>query len=257
MNVYAMIARTRKDTTMTTQSRVSAIEHKTDALLALSLMFLTLISLVFATRSLGAAVDQPVEDVQISGRIASSLTVTEQELLPVFPEVEGDNLEKKSFHLPWDFEGQANLVFIAFHRPQQAEVDTWLPFVKSLADRNAGVRFYELPTISSRVGMARYFIDKGMRRGIPDRRAREVTITLYLEKEAFRQALEIPDEKSIHVLLVGKEGRIHWRAEGAMTEESAAGLERALARRLRADERLSGFKLADAAPLLESTFPEE
>ena len=36
-----------------------------------------------------------------------------------------------------------------------------------------------------------------------------------------------------------------------------ARLERALARRLRANERLSGFKLADAAPLLESAALEE
>jgi hypothetical protein len=209
-------------------------------------MFLTLISLVFAARSLDAAVDQPIEDVQILDRPGSSLTVTEQELLPIFPEVEGKNLEKRSFRLPWDFEGDANLVFVAFQRPQQAEVDTWLPFAKSLVQHNSGLRFYELPTISSRVGMARYFIDKGMRRGIPDRKAREVTITLYLEKEAFRQALDIQDEESIHVLLVGKEGRIHWRAKGAMTEESAAGLERALARRLDDSAREAPFSLAKA-----------
>ena len=242
---------------MTMQSRVLAIERETGALLALSLMFLTLIGLVFAARSLGDATDPTFEHVQISDRMASSLTVTEEELLPIFPEVEGENLEKRTFRLPWDFEGQANLVFIAFRRPQQRDVETWLPLAKSLAERNAGLRFYELPTLSNRVGMARYFIDNGMRRGIPDRKAREATITLYLEKDAFRQALDIDDEESIHVLLVGREGRIHWRAEGPMTEESAAGLERALARRLGAGERLSGYRLADAAPLLEFADPEE
>ena len=245
LNVYDTIAKTRKETAiMTTETRVSAIERTTGLLVVLPWVLLTLLGLLLASRSQGAPVDQALEDVQISGQTGSSLTVTEQELLPVFPEVEGDNLEKRSFLLPWDFEGEANLVFIAFRRPQQQEVDTWLPFVKSLAERNAGLRFYELPTLSSRVGMARYFIDRGRRRGSPDREAREVTITLYLDKEACRQGLEIPDEDSIHVLLVGKEGRIHWRAEGAMTEDSAVGLERALARRLELSAREAQFSLA-------------
>jgi hypothetical protein len=242
---------------MTSRTADWARERETGALLALSLIFLTLIGLVFAARSLGNTADQTSEDVQISDHSASTLTVTEEELLPVFPEVEGDNLEKRSFRLPWDFEGQANLVFVAFRRSQQVEVETWLPFAKRLVETHPGLRFYELPTLSNRVGLARYFIDNGMRRGIPDRRAREVTIPLYLEKEAFLGALDIENEASIHVLLVGREGRIHWRAEGPLTEESAAGLERALARRLRAGERGFPFRLADAAPLLEFADPEE
>jgi len=224
---------------------VSSMDRRIGALLALSVLFLTALTLMFPADSPANDFDQAIGEVQISESDISSLTISEQELLPVFPEVEGSNLEKREFRLPADFEGEANLVFIAFRRPQQAEVETWLPFAKELVESHRGLRFYQLPTISIRGGMARYFINEGMRRGIPEQKAREVTITLYLEKEPFLQALDIPDEDSIHILLVGKEGRIHWRAEGSMTESSAAGLERAVARRLEVASRQASYELAD------------
>lgn len=219
---------------MVSTIRVSSMDRRPGSLLALSLLLLPAVCLVSPAEALGDAVHQPMADVQISDRSVTSLTVTEDELLPRFPEVEGANLEKQDFRLPEDFEGEANLVFLAFRRPQQAEFESWLPFAKELVESHRGLRFYQLPIISIRGGMARYFINEGMRRGIPDQKAREVTITLYLEKEPFLQALDIPDEDSIYILLVGKEGRIHWRAMGSMTEESAAGLERAVTRRLQA-----------------------
>lgn len=232
---------------------VSLKDRRIGALLALSVLLLTTLMLLFPADSaaknfdqvVAAAFEQTIGEVPISASAVSSLTISEQELLPVFPEVEGDNLEKKSFRLPSDFEGEANLVFIAFRRHQQAEVESWLPLTKDLVESHSGLRFYELPTISAQHGMARYFINNGMRQAIQDRKARELTIPLYLDKEPFLQALEIPDEEFIHILLVGKEGRIHWRAEGALTEESAAGLERALARRLQARAKVASHELAD------------
>lgn len=230
---------------MSTTRRASKTVMKKGLRLALFLAFPSAIGLMLAADSQADAIHQPIEDVQNSDLGVGSLTVTEEELLPLFPQVEGANLEKRNFRLPADFEGEANLVFIAFRRLHQAEFETWLPFAKELVEIHRGLRFYQLPTISIRGGMARYFINEGMRRSIPDPKAREVTITLYLEKEPFLQALDIPDEESIHVLLVGKEGRIHWRAQGALNESSAAGLERAVARRLEAASRQASYELAD------------
>jgi hypothetical protein len=41
-----------------------------------------------------------------------------------------------------------------------------------------------------------------MRAGIPDQTARERTVTLYLEKEAFKSALDISDENYIYLFLI-------------------------------------------------------
>jgi len=150
----------------------------------------------------------------------------------VFPEVRGSNLEGREFTFPADFEGDLNLVFIAFQREQQALVDTWLPSAKDLAGRHAGLRYYELPTIYEANSVVRWFINNGMRRGIPDRTARETTITLYLDKETFRGALNLPHEETIYVLLVDAEGRVVWRTDGAHTSEKELEMERVVTAKL-------------------------
>ena len=41
-----------------------------------------------------------------------------------FPTLSSDNLERQAFTLPADFGGERNVVFVAFKREQQAEVDS-------------------------------------------------------------------------------------------------------------------------------------
>jgi hypothetical protein len=153
-----------------------------------------------------------------------------------FPEVRGSNLEGREFTLPADFDGDLNLVFVAFQRGQQKLVDTWLPFAKDAAARHARLRYYELPTIHEANSVVRWFIDNGMRRGISDVAAREATITLYLDKESFRRALRIPHEDTIYILLVDAEGRVVWKADGTYTGEHGMAIEQIVAARLSAEQ---------------------
>lgn len=145
-----------------------------------------------------------------------------------FPTVTSDNLEGKTFTLPQDFGGERNVLFIAFQRQQQAEVDTWVPFVKPLVARTPGTEYYEIPTIYRMIAPMRWMLNRGMRGGIDDLGARERTITLYLDKTPFKKALAIPDEKSIQVLIVDREGHVLWRTTGPFSEEKGASLEAAL-----------------------------
>jgi hypothetical protein len=69
-----------------------------------------------------------------------------------------------------------------------------------------------------------------MRAGIPDPVARERTITLYLDKDAFRGALQLATEEDIQALLLDRQGRVLWRAEGILTPDKAASLEAAVKR---------------------------
>jgi hypothetical protein len=147
----------------------------------------------------------------------------------MFPSVGGSNLEGRPFNLPRDFEGRLNLVFVAFQREQQPDVDTWVPLAKAIAARYPHFRYYELPTIYRANAMVRWFIDSGMRRGIADPDARRSTITLYLDKEEFRSALGIDDEQSIHVFLVRPDGRVIWRTKGVLTDDDGKALENMVA----------------------------
>lgn len=143
---------------------------------------------------------------------------------PQFPPVSGETLTGRHLDLPDDFEGVLNLVFLAFQREQQSDVDTWIPVGESIESDYADVRYYEIPTMSRLYAPVKRFIDGGMRSGIPDRETRDRTITLYTDKETVRRALDIDTEEKIHAFLVDREGTIYWRAEGPRDDTRAEHL---------------------------------
>ena len=63
------------------------------------------------------------------------------------------------------------------------------------------------------------FIHEGMRAGISNPTTRQKTITLYIDKEEFQQALDIPHEDTIWVLVLDRQGNVLWCTEGAYSQE--------------------------------------
>lgn len=147
-----------------------------------------------------------------------------------FPIVNGSNLRREKLTLPQDFEGKFNLLFIAFQQWQQEEVNSWIPLAESLEEQFPGLFYYELPTIRSLNTLSRFFINEGMRAGIPNPKSRERTITLYLDKDEFRAALAMTDEEHIYALLFDHQGEELWRASGPHSQDKQAGLLEALRR---------------------------
>ena len=141
-----------------------------------------------------------------------------------FPTVNGSNLQRAKLTLPQDFEGDYNLLFIAFKQWHQDEVNTWIPLAESCEAQFPGLVYYELPTIRSLNTFSRFFINEGMRAGIPNPKSRERTITLYLEKDDFRTALGLEDEEHIFALLIDHQGNELWRARGPHNQVSEASL---------------------------------
>jgi len=146
----------------------------------------------------------------------------------MFPTVTGSNLLRQKLTLPHDFHGELNLVFIPFWQWQQLEVNSWVPWTRELEAETSGLVYYELPTIQSRSALSRMFINEGMRAGIPDPTTRQRTITLYLDKPAFRRTLEMNDEEHIYILLVDRQGQILFRARGPYHPETASALRQAI-----------------------------
>jgi hypothetical protein len=131
-----------------------------------------------------------------------------------FPRLIASNLEKRSFTLPDDFEGSRNLLLVAFQREQQQQVDAWLREMRQFEEVDPEFRYYELPTIQSPNRLVRWFIDTGMRRGIPDQKARSRTITLYIDQQPFLKAPGVTDENRICCFLVNRSGQVLWCDEG-------------------------------------------
>ena len=148
------------------------------------------------------------------------------------PKVHGSDLHRRGRAFPVDFAGELNLVFIAFQQWQQEHVDTWVPFAAQLEDEVPGFHFYEFPTIRQMNLLSRTFINEGMRAGIQDAETRARTITLYLNKEAFRDALDIPNENNIWVYLFDQDGNVLWRASGPFDLKLGEGLRQVIAERL-------------------------
>jgi hypothetical protein len=147
----------------------------------------------------------------------------------MFPSVASQNLNGRPVKLPQDFKAPASLVFVAYVRGQQAQVDSWKAFVADMRGRFPAIGVFEVPTLSKGDALFRWFIDGGMRRGIPDTATRDVTITLYIDKTPFNDALGITSERDITVLLVEPNGAVLWRSTGAYAPEKGAGFAEAIA----------------------------
>ena len=142
----------------------------------------------------------------------------------LFPNVKGSNLLRHQLTLPKDFQGRLNLVFMAFEQWQQMEVDSWIPLAEQLEARVSGLVYYELPTIQSSNTMFQWLLNEGMRAGIPNPKTRARTITLYLNKIAFRKALRLPDEDHIYLLVIERQGQVLYQLREPHTTEYETSL---------------------------------
>ncbi len=149
-----------------------------------------------------------------------------------FPTVTGSNLLRQKLKLPEDFQGELNLLFIAFQRWHQMEVDSWIALAEELEERQDGLVYYELPVLQNGGSLYKIFLNEGMRAGIPNPKTRERTITLYLNKTDFRTALDMTDEEQIYVLLVDRRGNEIFRTRGPYTPDGEAALREALGQRI-------------------------
>jgi hypothetical protein len=140
----------------------------------------------------------------------------------------GYNLEGKRFELPHDFKQAHTLVLIAFEQWQQEVVNTWLTPLAELVKDYPMLDYYELPTINTMSPLYQAYIDGVMYVGIPDRRARERTITLYVDVKTFCQALQLPTTENIYVLLLDQQGDVRWQVEGEYTPAKGTDLRRML-----------------------------
>jgi hypothetical protein len=137
-----------------------------------------------------------------------------------FPKVKGMNLEGEEKILPQDLKAPTNIVIVAFKREQQADVDTWIKALNPILESNTNLALYEIPTLKKFNFLMRYNINNGMRYGIPDKKARERTICVYLDKPSFRKKLAIENEDQIVVFVIDQKGIIKTKILGIATPKS-------------------------------------
>lgn len=145
-----------------------------------------------------------------------------------FPIIKAENLNKEEVEIPSQLTGNPRLLVVAFQQWHQRVVDSWVPYLTQLVDEFPEFDFYELPTIRKMNFLYRRFIDGGMRAGIPSRETRRRTVTLYINKEHFRQALKIDSEDTIYLYLIDSEGEVIWQSDREISREKALSLRKAI-----------------------------
>ncbi len=140
------------------------------------------------------------------------------------------DLEGTELTLPGAFEGERNVVILAFDMRHQRLVDSWVPWLEQRAEQDPSLRFYEVPTISTGWRPLRGWIDGGMTRAIPDPAVRRRTLTAYVPLGPISAELGITDTSDIWLFVVDAGGLLHWRGRGAMRDETASELAEALDR---------------------------
>lgn len=146
-----------------------------------------------------------------------------------FPVLTGIDLLGQEREIPAAFEGAYNIVAVAFQREQQEDVNGWIAVADSLMEAREDLRFYEIPVIYEVNAPYRFWINNGMRSGIPALKARERTITVYTDRDAFFGITKMKPEE-ISLLLLDDKGRVLWRHDGVVSDSAVTELKEVLAK---------------------------
>lgn len=159
----------------------------------------------------------------------SDITIDSEKDSPMesLPEITGIDLLGDERRIPQDLRGDYHLVTFAFEQEQQKQVDTWIGAFPNIAQGRSWLHYYEVPLIYRMNAVERFWVNNGMRSGIPGEEARERTITVFTDREKF---LELMDMKtsSIYTLLIDRQGRILWRVDGPAAAEKLDALDQVL-----------------------------
>lgn len=135
--------------------------------------------------------------------------VPRQEVLGMtMPTVTGETLEGIEVTLPDASDPRPTVVLVGYVQRAQFDADRWL---FGLLQAKTPARLYELPTIPGIFGgMAKGFIDGGMRSGIPSEDWSAV-VTLYGDDAKRMKAFTGNEEgQNIRVMLLDRDGRVTW-----------------------------------------------
>tara|TARA_B110000483_G_scaffold91727_1_gene113212 strand:- start:52 stop:507 length:456 start_codon:yes stop_codon:yes gene_type:complete len=137
----------------------------------------------------------------------------------IFPTIIGKNLNKQVTAIPDDFSEQPLIVIAAFQRWHQNLVDQSMENLDKM-NMNETHTIIEVPVIKKSSMLQRMRLDGLMRAAISDVGVRQRTITVYLDKQAFRDSLNIANEDTMYWFLVDHATKsILLRGSGILTSE--------------------------------------
>jgi hypothetical protein len=131
-----------------------------------------------------------------------------------FPVLPAETLSGRTLLFPDAVDGKVTLIVLAFRRPAQAMVDSWMIPAKDRYGSHSEFAFFEVPMLGGGWRMVSGFIDSGMRAGIAPEHHAHVA-TSYGDAGRFRDELGISNTALAYAYLLDREGRIVTARSGA------------------------------------------
>lgn len=156
----------------------------------------------------------------------------------IFPTVQGTNVAGESYIIPFELEGEFNLLLLGFEPSHQYLLNTWVSALDSLESKYPRFRYYELATLPNYDEHERELIEASMQQAVLEPRMREIIISVFVDKVRFAELLQLPNELTIYVLLVDHSGNVIWRSQGRMTTEKISALRMKLDETFKLDNEL-------------------
>jgi hypothetical protein len=142
------------------------------------------------------------------------------------PAVEAFDLAGEARRFPSGLPTEMTLVIAAFDRAQQSIADRLFDQIAKAGAPQQGIATIETPVIQDPGRVARFFIDNGMKAGIPDAAKRKVVVTLYVQSlDAWLTETGLGTKSSVHLMAITRSGRIvrSARAETLADVEAVKG----------------------------------
>ena len=147
----------------------------------------------------------------------------------VLPRLEGDFLTGRDAVLPDAAKGKVALAMLGFTYDSRFAVEAWSEWFRKQFGGREDVTFFEVPMIGGFGRLGRWFIDSGMRKGTP-KPLHENVITVYGGTGDWKKRVGFSDrfEDDAYLILLDRDGTIHWLAHSTFDEAKAAELGAAL-----------------------------
>jgi hypothetical protein len=129
-----------------------------------------------------------------------------------FPEITSKSLAGEVITLPDDANGKVVLIAVAFIRSAQSMLDSWIEPFENKFGKDDRFAVYEVPMINVAWKIFSWFIDSGMRGGIPAEKHNNV-ITFYGDYSDYQQALGMENPNIAYVFLLDRKGIIRWKGQ--------------------------------------------
>ncbi len=147
------------------------------------------------------------------------------------PELRGESLAGREVVLPQAAEGRVALLLLGFTYKSRFAVEAWAERFRALFHSDPRVTFYELPMIGGAARLARWFIDRGMRRETPEEDYGHV-ITVYRGVDSWKRRVRFVEPDAAYVILLDSQGKVAWRHQGAFEESAFQALSRKISERV-------------------------